>query len=415
MLRRGQGKGASVAPGGGNIRKVYLYQGFTNFSLFMPVWILFLRDERHLSLTQITVMMGLSWLLMAGAEVPAGALADAVGRRITLLIGTATVATGIAVMALVPAYWGVMAGYLVWSAGMALQSGTDMAMQYDSLKADGREQEYKSVAGRSYAIIQFSQGVASVAGGVVAAWSLALPLLLSSLMTVVGLGFVLATREPPREAADRKPYVATLRAAGSFVRREPDIRYLLVFSALISSSAWIVVFLLFQPYVSEHRLSVGWIGVLFLVLRLAGVAGSRFGSVLASGRALPASLYAGPALFTLGLAVLAMAEQWWIGFGSMLLIGFVQGSLRPVLSDQLNQRVSSATRATLLSLQGLLLTLMTAALQPLLGSSIDRWGMTASFLLLGLVTLSAMPLRVLWRRSEPRPASDSVPVVTRAG
>ncbi|CAM3950397.1 MFS transporter [Nocardiopsis rhodophaea] len=398
-------RGTGGAAHRGNIAKVQLYQALTNFSLFMPVWIVFLQTERGLTLTQITVMMGLSWVLMALAEVPTGVLADAVGRRFTLLVGTATVAAGIAMMALVPSYWGVMAGYLAWSVGMALQSGSDMALQYDSLRADGREDAYPAVAGRSYALIQLAQGVASVVGGWAAALSLGLPLLLTSVLTLLGLGAVLALKEPPRGASERRPYLETLRSAVALVREQPDLRYLIFYSALVSACAWNVVFLLFQPFAMDHHIAVAWIGALFLVLRLAGVAGSQTGPYMARGRPLGWSLLGGPLLFCAALVAIAFSGSWILGFGCMLLIGFIQGALRPVLSDRLNQRAPTATRATLLSLQSLVRTLATALLQPLLGWSSDQWGLGTAFLLLAGVVAVAVPLRLLWRRVAPASAS----------
>ena len=59
-----------------NLRRAYLYQFFMNFQFWWPIWVVYLQDERGLSLTQITALDSVFWLIIVVAQVPAGAVAD---------------------------------------------------------------------------------------------------------------------------------------------------------------------------------------------------------------------------------------------------------------------------------------------------------------------------------------------------
>ncbi|MXY85436.1 MAG: MFS transporter, partial [Chloroflexi bacterium] len=70
-----------------NIPIYYLFQFATGFLIWVPVWIIFLQDERGLSLTQVGLMEAVFWSCMMLFEVPTGAIADRFGRRTSLALG----------------------------------------------------------------------------------------------------------------------------------------------------------------------------------------------------------------------------------------------------------------------------------------------------------------------------------------
>jgi MFS family permease len=65
-----------------NIRLLYLYWFLRDFQLWIPVWIVFLTDDRGFSLTQVTGAEGLYLIGVLLLEVPTGAIADHWGRSI---------------------------------------------------------------------------------------------------------------------------------------------------------------------------------------------------------------------------------------------------------------------------------------------------------------------------------------------
>lgn len=390
-----------------NVTRIHVYQALTNLSLWMPVWIVFLATERHLSLTQITVLTGISWTMVALGEVPTGALADAYGRRFSVGLGVVLAAAGIVLFGLLPSYLGLLSALILWSAGLALMSGADMAILYDSMQAAGRVAEYPRMAGRSFAVIQVSQALAGVAGGLLGSLRLDLPLFVTSGLMVLALLVVRRIAEPPVDRAPGTRYAATLRAAARVVVQRRALRYLVLFTALFSGVAWLLTFVLFQPYVVDHSLEVGWVGILFTLLRGAGTCGSLLGHRVA--RRLPArvALWTLPVVFAACFAMIGAASWWPMGFAAMLAVALLHGAFRPTLSALLNERLTSDVRATVLSLESLIFSLLIGALQPAIGFVADHAGLAGAFVALAILSALLLPIRALWlaaERTEPGPS-----------
>ncbi|AZG48560.1 MFS transporter [Gordonia insulae] len=81
-------------------------------------------------------------------EIPTGVLADRVPRRTLLVIGPMLTGAGFALWTWWPSYAAFAAGFVLWSAGSALRSGTLQALLYDTLAARGEALRYAALAGR---------------------------------------------------------------------------------------------------------------------------------------------------------------------------------------------------------------------------------------------------------------------------
>jgi hypothetical protein len=82
-------------------------------------------------------------------EVPSGAWADAVSRRLLLCLGPLITAAGFALWVLVPSYPAFAVGFLLWGAGGALTSGSLEALVYSELEVLGAAGRYARVMGRA--------------------------------------------------------------------------------------------------------------------------------------------------------------------------------------------------------------------------------------------------------------------------
>ena len=78
---------------GRNVRLFYALAVAREFTPMLAVWVVYLTDFRHLTLTQVGVMEGLFWAVKLGLELPSGAFADRFGRRATFITGIAMEAT----------------------------------------------------------------------------------------------------------------------------------------------------------------------------------------------------------------------------------------------------------------------------------------------------------------------------------
>jgi MFS-type transporter involved in bile tolerance (Atg22 family) len=77
-------------------------------------------------------------------------------------------------------------------------------------------------------------------------------------------------------------------------------------------------------------------------------------------------------------------------------MSFVTAALHPILLNLIQQEVTGAIRATVLSIQSLMATLLGAIGQPTLGFIADKYGLPATYFTLA-VCLSILIPFLLWR------------------
>ena len=172
-----------------NIPIYYLFQFATGFLIWVPVWIIFLQDERGLSLTQVGLMEAVFWVCMMLFEVPTGAVADRWGRRTSLALGGFLFTGGTIFFVLADGFVGLAISYVIMAISMTLYSGSGHALLFDSLRVLGRTREYEKHMGRSEALMTGALLGAALFGGPMAGlWGLEVVFLIGAgTMAAAGL------------------------------------------------------------------------------------------------------------------------------------------------------------------------------------------------------------------------------------
>lgn len=179
---------------------LYAYAFLTDLVLLYPVYALLFADT-GLSVGQISSLFVLWSAAGILLEVPSGAWADAVSRRLLLCLAPLLAAAGFALWVLVPSYPAFAVGFLLWGAGGALRSGALEALVWTELDRLGAAGRYARLAGRAKTAELL---------GVVAAMGLAAPVLALGGYPAVGAASVaaclaaavVATRFPEHRAAE---------------------------------------------------------------------------------------------------------------------------------------------------------------------------------------------------------------------
>ncbi|GEC04664.1 MFS transporter [Streptomyces spinoverrucosus] len=288
-------------------------------------------------------------------EVPSGAWADAVSRRLLLWLGPLLTAVGFTLWVLIPSYGAFALGFVLWGAGGALGSGALEALVYEELDRLGAADDYARVMGRARAA-----GLVAV----MAAMGLAGPVLALGGYPLVGAASVLtclltaavATRFPEHRStvAGSGSRYGTLRA----VRRpdRPVTAALLLVAAV--GSVWGALDE-YTPLLVRDTGVPDWAGPYLLLLIWAG---ATAGSLLAGpgerlGAAGFAGLLAGSAL-ALAVGALARAPAGLV----LVAVAFGGFQLASVLADaRLQRRIDDSARATVTSIAGLGTELATVA------------------------------------------------------
>lgn len=93
-------------------------------------------------------------------------MADLMGRKKVLLLGRVISVISSILMLTSNHFLGFAISFILSAASYNLNSGSEEALVYDSMKEAGKEEEYLTVNGRLNFLIEVSQGVASFLGGV---------------------------------------------------------------------------------------------------------------------------------------------------------------------------------------------------------------------------------------------------------
>lgn len=391
---------------GGNVWRLFTSQALFMFILWVPIWVVFLQG-RGVSLTQIGVLEAFAWLLTAFLEVPTGAVADRWGRKASIAVGGALYALAMFLIlaeALSPAF---LLGYALWNSSMAFVSGADAALLYDTLKADGREDQAAKQSGRYAAIQQGSQGVAAVIGAAIATVDITLCFTICGFMSLAATALVLTMKEPPHiDEDDETPlgYWKNLQTAVGIAARRPVVRALLLLYATVLTLPLVVYYVLLQPYAVEVGLPIPTLGIVVAGVQLTSVIASWLAH-RATGRMKLTTIVA------IGVGVLLVAQGLLGLFPSIpsitlvLLVALVPALLGPLLLTRINDLIPSAQRATILSLSALIFELGLVIAMPLLLTSADQLGSPAA---IGIATAvfaaTAIPLLFIWRVAEGRSA-----------
>ncbi len=387
-----------------NAWKLCLFQFFLNLGFWWPIWVIYLREELGLSLTEIGLLEIPFWVTMIALQVPVAALADRFGRKMVLALGAVTLAVAVTLFGLARGLDLLLVSYLFWGASLTMTTGPASAFLYDSLHAVGRQEHYQRLAGISYAMVMAAALVAMVSGApMAAAWGLRFPIFLSAGTAALALAVSLAFQEPTTALMEERPpsLVRVAREGLSLAARRPTLRYALLFFGVLSLAS-VAPILYVQPFLVEHGVSLGQVGAWQAPLRLAGAMGAL--SAPLWGRALgqrPA--LQGMVLLAVGsYALLALWDSLGAGV-AFLALNFVFAASQPLLTDYLHRRLPTGQRATVVSLTTLAYAVVMMCAAVGIGRVADASSLRAAFALLAMLAAGlGLPLSLLWQQAEAR-------------
>jgi MFS family permease len=374
------------APGhASNLPKLYAIRLLFWMHFFSAVLVPFYTDWGGITLQQVFLLNAWFFLCNFLFEVPTGTVADFLGRKWSLALGSAVGVAGLLVYASAPRIEVFVAAEAVMAVAYTLHSGADEALAYDSLKADGRQAEASGVLGRMEAFKLGGIVSATILGGFLAArFGLRAPMLATAVPAAMAMGLALTLREPPAGPRDdrSRSYLEVLREGGRQFARHPVIRLLAAEAAITNALAWGIIWL-FQPLLRRALVPIQAFGVVHALGCLAQIAflsnipalerraGSRRRLILF------ATLASGVAF--LGLA---STTSW-----PLVVVGIVAGmafSLPrvPLFNAAINHHVASSARATVLSFCSMVRTLAIVLVNPVTGLVAQR-SLDAALLLMG--------------------------------
>ncbi|HET6778768.1 MAG TPA: MFS transporter [Gemmatimonadales bacterium] len=346
-------------------------------------------------------------------EVPTGVIADTWGRRISYLLGAATLLLSTLLYLLM---WQAHASFLGWAIssillgfGFTFFSGATQAWLVDALAFTGSKESLESVLARGQVVSGAAMLAGSLAGGFIAqVTSLGVPYIIRSVI----LGLTLVTAffwmkdlgfTPDRSKGAMLEIRRVLRESIDKGWRNPPVRWLML-AGLCAGGVDIFAFYALQPYLLELYGDPGAFGVAGLAAAI--VAGTQMIAGLIVPRLhrflgrrthilIAAALVAGACLAGLGLT-----SSFPVAIGLLIIWGLTFSIRMPIRQTYLNGIIPSQQRATVLSFDNLMVSAGGVIAQPALGRVADLSGYPLAYVVSAGIQLTALPFLLLARREK---------------
>ncbi len=371
-----------------NITKLYAFS-FLQMTLFpMAIITLFWKDHIGLSLTQILLLQGILSVVMVVMEYPTGYVSDRLGYRVALTLASLLGMAGWGVYTLASSFYHVLVAEILLGIALAFISGSDSALLYETLKAEGGEQEYARYQGRMGGFAQVGESLGAIFAGVIYAYAPLLPFILQVGVWLLALLLTRSMVEPPRLLAAPASHLAdALHSVRYAFVENRRLRSIILLNAALGLASFYPVWLI-QPYMQHAGVPLAWFGPVWtganLCVALGSLASHRLNGIMGDRPML--------LLFVLlvwgGYLGLGTSGGVW-GFLFYYLLTIMRGLRGPLMLGHAHLESPSSHRAGILSLQSFCFRLMFAISGPLVGMLADASGVrqTFQYLLVGFLVL----------------------------
>ena len=334
-------------------------------------------------------------------EIPSGILADRFGRkRMLLLCGVLDVAEFV-ILLFARDFWAFGLSVFLAGVGKALCSGSDHALLYDSLLAEGRQGEFEKLLGRLSAIDFGGTVVAALSGGVLANWlGFEFNYIVSACSMAAAFLVILSLKEPPMAAKPEGEPTGGLRYAKQALKlfRAEPLLLLYCSTGALLGACMIYLDEFWQLLMEGVGVPVLFFGAVAAGVYLCRIPASLFAYKLKERFSYRAILTVILLVNVLGYAAVFLTRSV-LCLIPMAVMYLAISVTEPIVGGYLHHRAESGVRATTESFMSLGLRLFSMPIGLVFGHISTRFSVFAGFLPLGMVCLAWLVFFILraWR------------------
>ena len=377
------------------IFKLYAIDFLGSFNLTDNVWMLLLL-ARGFTLWQAGLCEGVFHLVSFLAEIPSGMLADIYGRRRIMTASALVFALASVLMIASQSLGGVCLAMGLNALGYNLASGTREALTYDSLKEVNDAARYIKVSSWQTTIWRGTRAVVQLLAGVALrlGYFVCYSLHIGTSLVSAAVSATLTEAKPSGGAQPQAFSLAKLphmlldkaQSAIAFLRQKPIALLYMLSANGVGGIITLMGFFIQQHFVANGAGGTAVLGPLLFAVSLGGVAGAKL--------AVPASrlrftklimVFGLLASFALMLCSAKLPPLAALGGFCAMLCDEV---LATVTDLRLNDMFPSAERATLVSVNSMVFSLVMITFSPILGLACDTLGTSAALAICAAVLLA---------------------------
>ena len=350
-----------------NIYGLYLIKLSKWFMLIMPIVALYYTDN-GLDNFDIYVLQAVYSLSVAILEIPSGYMADIIGRKKSLIIGSLLGTLGYVIYSISSGFYGFLAAEMILGLGGSFISGSDSAMLYDSLAGMRKQHRYLQLEGRITSLGNFAETTAAVCGGMLAvALGYRSVYISQAIVAAIAIPASLLLVEPHREKFKLRPgFAHILAVCKESLLVDKKLSSTLILSSIIGTAtlcmAWTSQVYFVNQGLTEEAITPLWV-ILNLTVAVVAAFASKLVEKMGRKRAIFSIVVIIPCSYIL-LGSLPLIPA----IGVLLIFYAVRGYATPLLKDLANIYCDSEIRATVLSIRNMIIRISFAILGPFIGS-----------------------------------------------
>jgi MFS family permease len=402
--------------------KFSAYGFLKNLKLFEPFLILFLL-EKNLSFTLIGALYAYREIMTNLLEVPTGIIADALGRRRTMVQSFLAYIVSFLIFYYASAFWLLMLGMTFFSFGEGFRGGTHKAMIFEYLKMNGWQDQKIAYYGHTRSWSQKGSAVSALIAAAIVFVSgrYDVIFLVSVLPYILNLLLMLTypqelDGEIRKNGSVRQSFVTVWRSLIITFKGDGALRAttnVCVYDGFYSATKdflqpivkSLALALPLLAFLQEKQRSALLVGIVYFFLYLMTSWASRRSGVFAARfKTLTAPLNL-TMLFGFGLGALC-GLSYIVGYSLAAVILFtgifiIQNLRSPMSVTYVSDTVPCEILATSLSVRSLVTALYTAVFAFVIGMLADQVGLGPALMILALGLIGFSPLYVLKMDKSP--------------
>ncbi len=382
-----------------NIKIYKIYSIFAELLILGPILVLYL-IAKGLSFTEIMILQSIAAVAVVVFEVPTGAVADKIGRKFSMVLGSVLWGLSLLIYILGNNFYVFAIAEIIFSLGFTFKSGADTALIYDSLKTLKREKEFQKIEGYARSLTFYAQGIGSIVAGFAYEVNIFLPMIISIGFMIVTACISMGFEEPPIEGKEGKfgvNYIEQIKESGKYILGHEKIKAIILYS-MVFFIFYRTGFWYFQPYMESVNIPVKYFGIIFFLFNIvAAQTSNRCYKIMEFTK--PKTLTLMSSLLISSFILLGTIKVS-VGVLAILLQQVARGLYRPVTRKYMNKHIPSDKRATILSFHSLAVNIAVAVTLPFMGLLKDNSNIYTTHIILAgiMIIMTYMTARYMNKR-----------------
>ena len=331
-----------------NVGTFYLTNGFASLIFVAATWAAY--ELQYLTFSQLTIAESLIMFTQLVMELPTGALADMIGKKITVIISHFLRSASMLAFAFADSFPEFVLFAVLLGLGEAMGSGAGEALLFDTLKQVGIEKDFSKYSSKFGLIFQIGLAISVIIGGFMDLVWFRLPAIsyavASFLAGIASIRFIEPTIDTQKFTL--KNYILQTKNGIKEITKSSYAKKISLFYVLVSGTTWIVAYSFKTILLTDLGFTSPQIGIFQSLARVVG--SILLFRVISKTKFITKKMafYLFPILIIISMTPVYWLSKWaTLPFVAVIMLA--SSARWSVLSGYTNEVFSSKNRATAIS------------------------------------------------------------------